>query len=456
MGVDYEELVRQGATPEKLAQIFLKEYFKGKTPSFPINPFKMLRDLGIPFMLRPFSSYEGIYIPPEDENDLPVIGINLKRPIARQRYTAAHELCHHLKDSNTTICCELKPQTDTELYAEKFAAELLMPYSEFREQIELRAADGYIDFDGILEVAHYFGVSFEACLFRAAYKLRKIKGDTKSGTLKKKRSAYKPDTHKREKGLHDTVLYRQLIDAVGDSFGEQATPYMCEKFKTEYVFHDSRMEGVEIDLEQAAEIVVDLRLKKQESEFCNEKEQSIIEVAGLTFAYDYVFETADDLITIYDAMELNRQLYCTAPYPEFGGLYRDTNTLVLGAKFETVDCFRIAEEMKLIDQDVEALTNSIDQLSFSEYIEHVVRIHHRMTVVHPFRDGNGRTSRAFSNMMLIKKKIPPIFFMESKKDEYKAALKEADTTGEFEILYEMFYKAILDSYARLTDFMNAQ
>lgn len=450
------ELVRQGATPEKLARTFLEEYFKGKTPSFPINPFKMLRDLGVSFALRPFSSYEGIYIPPEDADDIPVVGINLKRPITRQRYTAAHELCHHLKDANKAIVCALNAKTDIEQYAEKFAAELLMPYPAFREQVEQRLVNGYIDLDGVLEVAHYFGVSFEACLFRVAYKLRRIKGETKATILRKKSSKYKPDVQKREKGLRDAVLYRQLIDSIGDTFDIQATPYMCEKFKTEYVFYDSRMEGVDVDIEKAAEIVVDLRLKKQQSEFCNEKEQNIIEVAGLTFAYDYVFETATGLITIYDAGELNRQLYCTAPYPEFGGLFRDTNTLVLGAKFETIDCLRIPDEMRRLDKDVEALIDKIDQLSYGEYIEQVAQIHHRMTVVHPFRDGNGRTCRAFSNMLLLKKNVPPIFFITSSKDNYKDALKEADTTGCYDFLYEIFCKAVLDSYARLTDFMNAK
>ncbi len=79
-----------------LAQAVIAEYFDGKEPSFPIDPFKMIRDFGIVYQFMEFKDLEGIYILPDDENDIPVIGINFGRPITCQRYTAAHELCHHV------------------------------------------------------------------------------------------------------------------------------------------------------------------------------------------------------------------------------------------------------------------------------------------------------------------------------------------------------------------------
>ena len=57
-------------------------------PSFPIDPFKMIRDFGIVYQFMDFKDLEGIYIIPEEENDIPIIGINFGRPITRQRYTA--------------------------------------------------------------------------------------------------------------------------------------------------------------------------------------------------------------------------------------------------------------------------------------------------------------------------------------------------------------------------------
>ena len=59
--------------------------------------------------------------------------------------------------------------------------------------------------------------------------------------------------------------------------------------------------------------------------------------------------------------------------------------------------------------------------SLRNNIERVAQIHHRLTVIHAFRDGNGRTSRCFANMMLLKRDIAPIFFSGDKKRAYKAA-----------------------------------
>lgn len=448
----FTEYAEQGVPAETLAQLFLKEYFADKEIEFPINPFQMLTDLDVPFIMRPFKKYEGIYIPAADEEDFPVVGINLNRPISRQRFTAAHELCHHLKDSKSGYMCVINSQAFIEKYAEDFAAELLMPSKIFREQVSLYEKDGYIDFDGVLKVADYFGASFQACLYRIAYRLHKIKGDTSAKELQKKINKYKPSIKRKEQGLSDVKMYKQLFDSIGNRFDIVATPFSCQRFKNEYIFYDSRMEGVDIEQELAAEIVIDIRENKQESKYCNEENRDIIEVAGLTLAYDYAFEEADSAINIYDAKHINEKLFSTAPCPEYGGMYRQSNTLVLGAKFETVDYRDIQRDMYELDKDIQQLLAEADGMPNSEYIEGAVRIHHRLTVIHAFRDGNGRTSRAFLNMMLLKRHIPPVFFKDKAKDSYKDSLGETDRTGKFDSLYEVFYKAILISNAALSDF----
>jgi len=54
--------------------------------------------------------------------------------------------------------------------------------------------------------------------------------------------------------------------------------------------------------------------------------------------------------------------------------------------------------------------------------------------------------------MLLKRHVSPVFFKNQEKNEYKEALKIADTTGLYELLYERFFKSILNSFAELSDF----
>lgn len=168
MTVDFEQLAKTGMPAGELALSFLREYskMKGKKLSFPINPFQMLKDLGILFNFRPFKNYDGVYIPASGENDSPVVGINLKRPITRQRFSAAHELCHHLKDANNAYTCEPNSKSEIETYAEDFAAELLMPSIKLKQKVDERAKNGYVNFDDVLYIADFFGVSFTACLYQ--------------------------------------------------------------------------------------------------------------------------------------------------------------------------------------------------------------------------------------------------------------------------------------------------
>lgn len=449
---DVAKHARKGASAESLAQFFLKDYFADKAIEFPLNPFQMLTDLGIPFIFRPFNKYEGIYVPAADEDDIPVVGINLKRPITRQRYTAAHELCHHIKDADSGSMCLSFSKSFKERFAEDFAAELLMPNEEFKRQVSLyETKDGNIDDDGVLKVADYFGVSYKSCLNKIAYKLHKIKGNTSPEQLEKRAKKYKPATKRKEQGYKDLVLYEQLFDAIGERFNINPTPFACQKFKNEYIYFDSRMEDIDIDQETAAEIVMDIRENKQCSKYCSEQNRNIIEVAGLTLAYDYVFENADSEITIYDAKNINEKLFSTAPYP-VGGRYRESNTLVLGAKFETIDYHDIPREMRQLDKEIQYILRDIETLEYSEYIKAFVRIHYALTVIHAFRDGNGRTYRAFANMFFLKKRIPPVFFKNEDKDAYKDALAVVDATGDHSDLYELFFKAILSSYTVLSNF----
>ncbi|MDO4940011.1 MAG: ImmA/IrrE family metallo-endopeptidase [Lachnospiraceae bacterium] len=169
----FKDTAREYDDPEMMAQAYLRSYFGNEKVEYPINPFKMLKDEGILFSLSSFNKLEGVYVPAESDEDIAVVGININRPITRQRFTAAHELCHHFRDANKQVSCPIgKRKGKIEDFAEKFAAALLMPLSELRAQVNKHRNNGKdISFDAVLEIADYFGVSFEACLFRIAYSI---------------------------------------------------------------------------------------------------------------------------------------------------------------------------------------------------------------------------------------------------------------------------------------------
>lgn len=441
--------------PEKLAQDYLQIYFQNREPIYPLNPFQMLKDAGVEFVLRKFNKLEGIYIPASSEEDVPLVGINFERPIARQRFTAAHELCHHLRDADKHVACPIGQKDSSEDFADKFAAAILMPIPELIKQINFRKnpCSGFITFDDALAIADYFGVSFEACVYRLAYKLHAIDGDIEPDELKKRISRYKPDKKRQEKNMNSLVLYEGLVNAYSDVLAFQPTEHAQLVFQNIYIYNDSRMEGVKITSDVAAEIVADLRLNTQNSPYCTEENEAFLSIAGHYSMYQDIFSVPiDPGCSVFDMFNLHRKLFSYYPNPEYGGTLRQSDTLVLGAKFETIPFREIFNNLLSVDDELNQLLSQRGNLTLSEFIEGAIRIHHKLTVIHPFGDGNGRTLRAFLNAILVKNNVSPVYIRVDEKDEYVSALSWVDTTHSYDKLYECLLKCLLRSNVDLNSY----
>lgn len=177
-------------SPENLADSILKEYKNnvGKI-TFPINPFKILNELDVKIVVANFSKLEGLFSPSKDIEDIDLVAINNNENsnIYRQRFTAAHEICHVIKDrNNITYCNKFGQKNNIEKFADNFAAFLLMPTTELNKQIDkITNGKKYIKIEDIINISEYFGVSFESCVYQIAYHLKRINGDIDKDTLKK-------------------------------------------------------------------------------------------------------------------------------------------------------------------------------------------------------------------------------------------------------------------------------
>jgi Zn-dependent peptidase ImmA (M78 family) len=317
---DFYKAAKSINNPEELAALFLQHYFKDREIVYPINPFQILNDEGVKFALRDFGKLEGVYIPAEDHDDIPVVGINLNRPITRQRFTAVHELCHFFKDTKEQACPITGTKTAIERFADGFASGVLMQLGELRKQVQKREKNKYVEFDDVLEISNFFGVSFESCLFRIAYFIHAIPGNTESSELKKKIRKYKPDLRRRGLGYNNVSLYEGLIDAYGHALRFVPNEFALNVFQNEYIFNDSRLEGVDIDIETAAEIVTDIRLSQQSNKYCTEENEAFLSIAGHTSMYSYIFELpVKDKCSVFDTVSLHKRLFSYFPHPEFEG-----------------------------------------------------------------------------------------------------------------------------------------
>lgn len=82
-----------------------------------IDPFAALAAAGVVVLRRRLDHLAGLYLPadPHDPDAIPSVLINVAHPLSKQRFTAAHELGHHVRDKNVSL------NQDTEWFARGLA-----------------------------------------------------------------------------------------------------------------------------------------------------------------------------------------------------------------------------------------------------------------------------------------------------------------------------------------------
>lgn len=150
--------------------IALRKQF-GEEPYSPIDIFSMLnnsQDLTVVFY--PMSErISGISI---RNQNIRLIAINSSLTYGRQRFTAAHELCHLFFHENfkSVICGKDIDQNKDpqEKEADLFASYFLAPYESLNDFIKnkLKKEKNYLTINDVIKIEQYYGLSRQAVLWR--------------------------------------------------------------------------------------------------------------------------------------------------------------------------------------------------------------------------------------------------------------------------------------------------
>lgn len=135
---------------EELANRELENIRSKGALNFLIDPFEILHDAGVDIVLKDFDNLAGIII--NDEDNCTIVGINKNNSLQRQRFTAAHEYCHYIKDlkrqtgSVDCIKCLSTSNDKIEKNADSFAGFFLMPTNELKKICEMYKDNrGYVE-----------------------------------------------------------------------------------------------------------------------------------------------------------------------------------------------------------------------------------------------------------------------------------------------------------------------
>ena len=178
---------------------------------------------------------------------------------------------------------------------------------------------------------------------------------------------------------------------------------------------------------------------------------------GLRLVYDYIQKLNNfDDINLYTITDIHKILFSKTPYPEFGGKYRTDERYLPNTGIDLVSPCLIVHEMNKLRGEINELVregirlgNEIDPPKLPEYIDKCIELKCKLIKIHPFGDGNGRSIRAFINLLFRLANIPPIYIENKERKKYAIAMNTALGEGDSSKIKQFYYYKICDSIISL-------
>ena len=108
------------------------------------------------------------------------------------------------------------------------------------------------------------------------------------------------------------------------------------------------------------------------------------------------------------------------------GIYRNINVRISGARHMPPDFLHVPELMHAFAKWYQAKAAALHP------VERAARVHSDFVKIHPFVDGNGRTSRLLMNLELLKSGFPPVVLPVERRLAYYEALDRAHVNEDFQ------------------------
>lgn len=125
---------------------------------------------------------------------------------------------------------------------------------------------------------------------------------------------------------------------------------------------------------------------------------------------------------------------------EWAGVYRNANVIISGADYIPPDALEVAHKMKQLIDWVKGNKSNL------HIIELAALLHHKLVFIHPFFDGNRRTSRIIMNLLLMQYGFPLVIILKNDRKKYYNVLSQAD-----KINYKPLVQFIAQSVERSLD-----
>ena len=258
-----------------------------------------------------------------------------------------------------------------------------------------------------------------------------------------------PNIENLDEDLNQTILdISDTIDELNKRRDKGLSPQLesqlKDRIKVLHVFHSNAIEGSQLTLRETEIIVNNLSSKDEELSSTRGR----IEATDLAKASDYLNKliTGGEALSSMSLRQLHELILKNTNNIE-AGKYRTVNVEIKASNHVPPDSLHVEEEINKMFTWMNRNIHKYDPIVMGSIL------HHWITWIHPFSDGNGRVSRLFLNFFLLQKGYPEIIIKIDDRDKYYNSLESADN-GTFEPLLNFIAQNIDNSVSIIERFMN--
>ena len=223
---------------------------------------------------------------------------------------------------------------------------------------------------------------------------------------------------------------------------KSALQKLREQFEIEMTYNSNAIEGNSLTLKETFLVINEgLTIKgkplKDHLEAKSHKE-------ALDYLYDLVERDKKNTISERLIRSLN-QIVMQDIDKEWAGKYRNSSVTIGGADHKSPEATDVPVLMKKLIDWVSSNKKKMNPVEYASFL------HHKLVHIHPFFDGNGRTTRLVTNIILMQAGFPLAIVLKNDRKKYYRVLAMADK-GDYKPLINFITQAVersLDIYLKV-------
>ncbi|MBT6995412.1 Fic family protein [Candidatus Woesearchaeota archaeon] len=224
---------------------------------------------------------------------------------------------------------------------------------------------------------------------------------------------------------------KEITNKVKNISKKEINPFDRKIF--EFLAGSAQLEGSTVSIGETVELILN-------AVYPDKPAKDIQMVKNLNEAMKYILEHLKEDLTLDSLKEINR--VCLFSLDNRAGQFKKVQNKVLGnTNFKTISPEKVEEELEKFCREF----NSIK--SREECLEKIGFIHNQHQRIHPFADGNSRTTRLLVNWLLMKFNFPLLILKTGAFERYmdltKLSKKRDDSFLRDFMLHVIYHEEVL-------------